>query len=207
MLDIGCGPGAAALVLLGCGVGEVAAVDLHRPYLRRLRDAASEVGRAGAIHPLLADMAALPFADGAFDVLWSEGSIYLLGYERALTEWRRLLRPGGRAAVCDLVWLEPDAPSEVRDFWAEGYPDMTTVDDRIAQSAELGWRVIDAFVLPDAAWRAYYHPVERRLEQLLSRHADDPGAVAVLEAERVEIDMWRRHGATYGAAFLLLEWP
>jgi SAM-dependent methyltransferase len=205
VLDVGCGPGPATLELLRCGAGEVVAVDLHPPYLRRLRDAAATHGRAGAVHPLLADMAALPFPDGSFDLLWAEGSIYLLGYERALTDWRRLLRPGGRAAVCDLVWLDADPPEELRAFWDEGYPDMTTVEVRVAQAEALGWRPVDAFVLPEAAWRAYYDPLERRLEQLLASHADDPDAVAALEGDRVEIDMWRAHGSYYGAAFVLLE--
>ncbi len=207
VLDIGCGPGAAAVELVRCGAGEVVAVDLHLPYLRPLATGRAAGVEGSRILPVCADMAVLPFPAAAFDVLWAEGSIYLLGYERALTAWRRLLPQGGRAAVCDLVWLDPDPPDDVRAFWAEGYPDMTTIDDRTARAEALGWRVVDAFVLPDAAWRAYYAPLERRLERLLVRCARDSDAVAALQAEQVEIDMWRRHGDSYGAAFLLLELP
>jgi len=207
VLDIGCGPGPATLELLRCGVGEVVAVDLHLPYLRQLAAGSHAQGRGSRVLPVRADMAGLPFPDAAFDVLWAEGSIYLLGYEGALTAWRRLLRPGGRAAVCDLVWLDTDPADDVRAFWAEGYPDMATVEVRVAQAEALGWRPVDAFVLPEAAWTEYYDPLERRLEQLLAHHADDPDAVAALDGDRVEIDMWRRHGASYGAAFLLLESP
>jgi len=207
VLDIGCGPGAAAMELVRCGASEVVAVDLHLPYLRRLAAGTHAQGRGSRVLPVGADMAGLPFPDAAFDVLWAEGSIYLLGYERALTAWRRLVGPGGRAAVCDVVWLDADPLDEVRAFWAEGYPDMTTVADRAAQAEALGWRVLDVIVLPSDAWRAYYDPLEHRLEQLLAQHADDADAVAALEDDRVEIDMWRRYGDSYGAAFVLLELP
>jgi len=207
VLDIGCGPGAATMELARVGAGGVVAVDLHLPYLRRLAEAARANRVGERVWPVCTDMSTLPFADGSFDVVWAEGSIYVVGYEVALAAWRRLLRPGGGAAVCDLVWIDSDAPPEVRRFWEEGYPDMTTVEHRTAQAETLGWRVVGAFALPEEAWTAYYGPLESRLGVLLERYAGDPDMVAVLEQEQVEIDMWRRHGASYGAAFLLLESP
>ena len=39
-------------------------------------------------------MDALPFSPGEFDVIWAEGSIYNIGFERGLREWRQYLKPG-----------------------------------------------------------------------------------------------------------------
>src|SRR3712207_4523103 len=61
VLDVGCGPGRSALVLAESGA-EVVAVDLHEPFLERLRAAASARGLADRITAHRASMAGLPFA-------------------------------------------------------------------------------------------------------------------------------------------------
>ena len=84
--DVGCGCGSSALLLAGeCGA-QVTAVDLFPHFLERMEERAAQLGIATGdkvvgqgcpgIVALEADMAALPFADGQFDVVWSEGAGY-----------------------------------------------------------------------------------------------------------------------------------
>src|SRR5918997_518092 len=87
-LDVGCGSGRASLVLAGAGA-RVTAVDLHEPFLHRTRAAAARAGLRVAVER--ASMTALPHPDGTFDLLWCEGAAYLMGVDRALRDWRRLL--------------------------------------------------------------------------------------------------------------------
>lgn len=62
---------------------------------------------------LLADAQDLPFEDGAFDVAMSNGCLNLSPDKRSvLAEVRRVLRPGGRLALCDAV-LKPEKAQEV----------------------------------------------------------------------------------------------
>jgi SAM-dependent methyltransferase len=105
VLDLGCGVGRSALVLAGRTGGRVVAVDNSAAYLDALDRAARERGLEGHIETLRADMAELPVESGVADLIWAEGSIYVLGFERGLRLWRPLLRPRGWIALTEISWL------------------------------------------------------------------------------------------------------
>src|SRR5512143_1497178 len=92
ILDVGCGPGAQTLVLAGATKGFVTAVDNHAPFLDELRGRASRAGLAERVRAVEASMFELPFEDAAFDLIWSEGAIYQMGFDHGLRSWRRFLR-------------------------------------------------------------------------------------------------------------------
>ena len=54
----------------------------------------------------------------AVDLIWAEGSAYIMGFEQAYRSWRRLLRRGGYLAATELVWLEaiPDGDGEALEL-------------------------------------------------------------------------------------------
>lgn len=210
VLDLGCGAGAATLVLaraLGPGA-TVTAVDLFPVFLDELGARAAAAGLDRRVRTVAADMAALPFADGAFDLVWSEGAVYHLGFDAGLAGWRRLLRPGGWLAVTELSWIAADPPAEARGWWAAEYPAMRSVEENLAAAQALGFQVGGHFVLPSQAWtRGYYGPLAARLEPLLAAHPGDPAAAAVVEATRREMALYAAHGGHYGYGFYVLRWP
>src|SRR5262249_11799155 len=63
-------------------------------------------------HGQRASMSALDFPDASFDLIWSEGAIYVMGFAEGLRAWKRLLKPHGAIAVTELSWLGPDIPEE-----------------------------------------------------------------------------------------------
>jgi serine/threonine-protein kinase HipA len=91
VLDLGCGSGRPSLVLAETLGARVLAIDLHQPLLDRLSARARAQGLADLIEVRCADIGALDLAPGSVDLLWSEGAIYLLGFEVGLTRWRPLL--------------------------------------------------------------------------------------------------------------------
>jgi SAM-dependent methyltransferase len=194
ILDVGCGPGAQTHDLAGAGGSWIVAVDNHLPYLAAH---SGEWGRAAA------DMTALPFRDGAFDLVWAEGSVYIAGFEEGLRRWRRLLRPGGAVAVTEISWLNPAPPPPLRDFWAAAYPAIRGIDGNLNAMERAGYRPAGHFVLPEEAWWSYYRPLEARLRALRTRHAGDPGALEVLDEEQREIDLYRRYSEFYGYVFYI----
>ncbi len=201
ILDIGCGPGGQSVALARASRGEVTAVDNHQPFLDDLARRAAQAGLAEHVHPLNASMFDLSF-DQTFDLLWSEGAVYIIGFERGLREWRRLLKPGGFIAVTELSWLKPNPPEAARKFWDEGYPGMATVDENLARLSAAGYRSLGHFTLPESDWwDNYYHPMAARIEALREKYGRSPEARAVLDMEYAEIDLYRQFSAWYGYVF------
>lgn len=199
VLDIGCGPGMQTVTLAQALDGHITAVDLHEQFLDELRAHAADAGVDDRITVLRADMAELPFHDGSFDLIWSEGAAYIMGVAEALAAWRRLLRPGGYLALSELVWSTPGPPAEVRDFFDAAYPAMTDVEGNLARFRDAGYEVVGHFSLPESTWwDDYYTPLEAKLTMLHERYAGDEEALAIVESTRREIDLRRRFPDAYG---------
>jgi len=204
ILDIACGPGMQTMDLAALlPEARIVAVDMHEPFLEELQRRAAAAGVAHRIEALRADMAALPFATGCFDLIWCEGAAYIMGVGNALRAWRPLLRDGGKLALTEAVWLKPDAPEPVRRCFAE-YPAMGDVASNRKLVRDCGYELLGDFVLPDAAWwDDYYGPMEERLADLTSKYAGDSVATAVLAENREELELFRLYSGYYGYVFLI----
>ncbi|MFE5560947.1 methyltransferase domain-containing protein [Streptomyces sp. NPDC056544] len=209
VLDLGCGPGRSALLLAAeagaAGTGaEVTAVDLHAPFLDELRAAAAARGLAGRVRTVEADMGALPgegFEDGSFDLVWAEGSAYILGFDAALARWRRLLAPGGTLVLTECQWSVAQPSAGARAFWDPHYALRTTAGNLAAAQAA-GYRVLGVHELPDSDWAEYYGPLAERVRDLSA--TGGPAMARALAATREELDVRARHGHEYGYAGYVL---
>lgn len=205
MLDVACGPGMQTLELARRG-GFVTAVDLHARYLGQARQSVHAAGLSDRVALVRASMTALPFADGAFDALWCEGAIYIMGFVEGLQAWKRLLKPGGYVAVTEAVlFQEPEeTPPEVLAGWAD-YPAITTIAGVLARAASAGFRIVDHFPLPASAWwDGYYGPIEAKLPSLRAAHGADPAYARRIREAEDEIDLYRRYSHAYGYLFVVL---
>jgi SAM-dependent methyltransferase len=199
VLELGCGPGPASLVLLeALPEARVTGVDLDPRFVEAAERRVASAGHGARFAAVAADMGTLPFADASFDLLWSEGAAYFLGVPEALRRWRRLLAPGGRLAFSEAVWLTPQPAAPARALFA-GYPAMTDVAGVRDWIAAAGWRRLGDFVISDAAWENYYGPLGARAAALEA----DGGPTDATRAVREEIEVRRTHGTDYGYAFFV----
>ncbi|MDX3057631.1 bifunctional class I SAM-dependent methyltransferase/N-acetyltransferase [Streptomyces sp. NE06-03E] len=203
VLDLGCGPGRAALLLAAEAGAEVTAVDLHQPFLDELTEAAGARGLGDRIRTVRADMADLDgpgFADGSYDLVWAEGSAYIVGFDTALRDWRRLLAPGGTMVITECVWTTGSPSAGARAFW-DRHASLRPVAGNTAAAVEAGFHVLGVLVQPDSDWDEYYVPLAARTA---TADPSAPGMPEALAATREELDVRHRYGAEYGYAGYVL---
>lgn len=206
ILDVGCGPGMQTIELAKLSGGNITALDYQQRFLDELNTRAKGAGVANQIRTAQGSMFELPFAADSFDVIWSEGAIYIIGLEKGLSEWKPLLKDGGYLAASHLSWLKPEIPDEPKQFWAKHYPAIAHVDENLKIATEAGYNNVGHFVLPESAWwDGYYTPIEAKLEKLRERYKGNDVALDRISKTQEEIDLRKNYSDYYGYVFYVLQ--
>ena len=205
ILDIACGAGPQTLALARNTQAVITAVDNHQPFLDGLARRAAKSGMADKIRVQNMSMFELSFPE-QFDVLWSEGAIYIIGFEEGLRAWRPLLKRSGYVAVTEISWLKPNPPTDVFEFWQKEYPGMASVDENRERIRRAGYREIGHFTIPESSWwQPYYHPIEVRIAGLREKYRDNAEAQSILDGHADEVEMFRKYPAWYGYVFYVVQ--
>lgn len=206
VLVMGCGQGCEVLTLLRETDARVSAVDIMKPFIKKLEEKAEAANVSGErLLTICSDFEALDLPSTYFDLIWSEGAIYSIGFEEGLTDWNKYLKPGGLAVISEATWLT-DEPSKVaQDFWANEYPDMGSEEENKARAARAGFECLATYQLPDEDWwTEYYQPLVPLIEEARRRHAGDMGVEAMLDAQEAEIRLFEHSSSDYGYVFYVL---
>jgi SAM-dependent methyltransferase len=202
--DIGCGTGGQTMVLAQNAPGRITGVDLFPDFINIFNGNAEQLGLSDRVKGVIGDMASLPFDDESLDLIWSEGAIYNIGFERGLTEWRRLLKPGGYIAVSEASWFTPERPAEIEEFWNSEYPFIDTVPNQVAILQDCGYIPVAAFMLPPECWSEnFFAPQPEAQERFLKKHRGNKVAEDFIANMRYEAELFTQYGEYYGYTFFI----
>jgi ubiquinone/menaquinone biosynthesis C-methylase UbiE len=208
ILDIGCGPGMQTLDLVKLSGGEIIAIDFHQPFLDELVRRAKEANVEAQIQARKLSMFEMDFEREQFDLVWSEGAIYIMGFKLGFKTCHPFLKPGGYMVVTEASWFHPDPPQEILDFWNAAYPTMGTIEENIRRLEGQGYNLVEHFHLPDSSWwDNYYNPLAERITMLKKKYADNNDALNALDDELAEIELFRKYSSYYGYEFYIAQKP
>ncbi|TFG04636.1 MAG: class I SAM-dependent methyltransferase [Promethearchaeota archaeon] len=185
ILDIGCGSGIPTLELAKLSDGEIIGIDTNQPALDRLKIKIIEKGFEGRIQALNQSLFHIEFPPDSFDILWAEGVMGIIPFEKALSEWRVLLRTRGFLVVHDVC----------HDY---------QLKKQVISSSD--YSLFAYFSLPpDAWWTLYYAPLESRLKELRAKYQDNIEVQDILQRHQNEVDMIKPNPQKFQTAFFIIQ--
>ena len=146
----------------------------------------------------------LPFTIGEFDVIWSEGAIYIMGFSKGIRYWKQFLTDGGHLAVSEITWTTNSRPQEIENFWIGEYPEIDTAANKIKILESNGYSLVGYFILSVDSWiENYYKPLESQFRNFLKRNENSDLAKKVVQDYRSEIELYWNHKDYYSYGFYI----
>ena len=204
ILDIGCGTGMQTMVLAKHTPSQILATDLIPGMINHLEEKVEKEQLGNRVKCMVASMDCLPLEDESFDVIWAEGSIFIIGFEKGMKEWRKFLKPGGYIAVTEACWFTNSRPKEIENYWKSMYPGIDTVDATIRVMEEAGYKAVAHFMLPELCWTDnYYVSMSKRIKEYEELSISNEAVKTLLDCLKTEIDMYEKYKAYYGYVFFI----
>src|SRR5574344_122862 len=204
--DIGCGTGTQTLTLAQTIKGNITGIDLFPQFTEKLNIRAAEKKLSHRVKAVTGDMTKLTLQENSLDLLWSEGAIYNIGFEKGIYEWKRFIKQGGYIAVTDATWFTQSRPAEIEKFWADAYNEVTTPEIKIAQILKAEYKFIASFVLPTECWTTnYYEPQKSVQKKMLEERKDDKSFAEFIAMQRHEAQMYEKYKSYYGYVFYIAQ--
>lgn len=184
VLDIGCGSGVPTMELAKLSGGEITAIDIDQAALDRLVGKIKKEGLVDRVKVENCSMLDMDFPDASFDIIWAEGSIFAVGFEKGLKEWRRFLKTGGFLIVHD---------------------ELGNLTEKQKKISQCGYELIDYFILSeDIWWSQYFLPLDKKLHEIRAKDACDGKTAAEMDNDQREIDGFKENVERNRSVFFIM---
>ena len=173
ILDIGCGSGISTQELAELSGGKVIGIDIDQAALDRFARRVKKAGLTDEIKVMNCPMLDMDFHDRSFDIVWAEGSIHAIGFERGLREWKQLLKPGGCLVVHD---------------------EQGSIKEKLKQISACGYELLGYFTLSkETWWTEYFAPLENLVNEARTKSPYDQRVLEEMQQAQAELDMYRKY--------------
>jgi ubiquinone/menaquinone biosynthesis C-methylase UbiE len=176
ILDIGCGSGIHTIELAKLCNGHITAIDIDIPALVLLQRRIKEQNLSHRFAIKKVSMLDLHLLGESFDIIWAEGSIYAVGFEKGIRDWKQFLTKDGFLVLHD---------------------ENDRVDAKLEIIKKYGYKILGQIEVPHEEWEErYYKPL---LSAIINKKLPD----SEFRELRKEIDTFKR--TKMGSIFFVLQ--
>jgi len=204
VLDLACGTGGQTRILAQNIAGNITGLDLCPDFINVFNEQARQVGFQDRVHGIVGSMDDLSFDREAFDLIWSEGAIDTIGFERGLSHWNGFLKENGYVVVTCPSWFTDERPAEIEKYWVDAVQGLDTIGANISIMQRAGYQFIAAFALPEECWTDHYFAPRKVAEQaLLEKYAGNKTVEACIAEDEYEVELYSKYKQYYGYVFYI----
>lgn len=202
--DIGCGTGGQTMVLAGHTMGYITGIDFSPIFIDLFNINARKLNVQDRVKGIIGSMDNLPFRSEELDLIWSEGAIYNIGFERGLIEWKKFLKKGGYIAVTEASWFTDERPTEINAFWQDAYPGIDTILNKVAIVQKSGYIPVATFILPENCWTDHFYAPQVSVQKaFLKKYKGNKTAEELIANQQHEAQLYSKYKKYYGYVFYI----
>jgi ubiquinone/menaquinone biosynthesis C-methylase UbiE len=185
ILDVGCGSGIPTIELAKLSKGRIIGIDTDQHLLDILARRIKEEGLSKKVEIKKCSLFDIDFPQETFDIIWAEGSIWIIGFRKGLQSWNPLLKPKGFLVVHDSI---------------------RTFSNELDVSSILGYRLVNHFELPEDAWlKQYCDPLEIIIKEHTEKAKDNFNLKKLLDEYQTEVNIIRKNPRDNMSAFYIFQ--
>lgn len=185
ILDVGCGTGETILELARLSDGQIIGIDIDQKALDKLSEKIKRTSLTEQVKIVKCSIINMTFPDESFDIIWAEGTIFIIGFQKGLKEWGQFLKPLGFLVVHD---------------------EMSDIPKRLALIPVCGYKLVDYFIISkDVWWNEYYYPLEKKIQELRAKYSDNIEVQTILDKEQSYVDEFNRNPRYHGSVFYIMQ--
>jgi len=202
--DLACGTGGQTMVLTQNVSGNIVGVDLCSDFINVFNNNAKKLNLQNRVNGIIGSMDNLSFQKEEFDLIWSEGAIDNIGFEKGLNYWNGFLKINGYIAVTCPSWFTDERPGEIEKFWGDAGCELNTIGNNISIMQKAGYKLIAVFTLPEKCWTDnYFAPREEVEKILLKKYGENKTIQAYIKNDIYETELYSKYKQYYGYAFYI----
>ena len=202
--DLACGTGGQTMVLAKNISGNIVGLDICPDLINIFNDNAKKLNLQNRVNGIVGSIDNLSFQKEEFDLIWSEGAIDVIGFEKGLAHWHGFLKRNGYVAVTCPSLLTYERPAEIEKFWVDAGSSIDTIESNISIMQKVGYSFVSAFTLPEKCWvENYFIPREAADKVLLEKYSGNKTVEAYIAENKYEEELYSKYNQYYGYVFYI----
>jgi ubiquinone/menaquinone biosynthesis C-methylase UbiE len=185
ILDVGCGTGVPTIELAKISNGHVTGIDIDEKLLNILRRRIKEIGLNNKISVLNKSINMMDFQYESFDIIWSEGAVFVIGFENSIKNWRKILKPNGFLVLHD---------------------DIKDKSKKLGLIEKYGYKLVVEYDLSfEIWWNEYYSKLEKFVEKYKDKFPEDSQLRKEIESDRNQVNMCKSTPEVVSSFYAILK--